>query len=214
MSYQKRSGCRRRWLWQTSLRLGKVRKPRACCWRYIHVYIYIYTHHYIHLSFWNSCGLTTVKPCGTAYFGWKTLGFLFVGVPVCSYSLVDVEVEIHAASCCTLKKFPLQVFGWNSLRFGGTQFFLENRKCVCCSVRRIFTTKPLAIKKRIVNKVSSLLKNKEVQLFGGPNFLFVHFLFFLLINFHPWFLIVFFLTWWLPSSLVWTLYLNRASSLN
>ena len=43
-----------------------------------------------------------MKPCGTAYFGWKTLGFLFVGVPVCSYSLVDVEVEVHAASCCTL----------------------------------------------------------------------------------------------------------------
>lgn len=87
-----------------------------------------------------------MKPCGTAYFGWKTLGFLFVGVPVCSYSLVDVEVEIHAASCCTLKKFPLQVFGWNSLRFGGTQFFFRESEMCMLLVRRIFTTKPLAIK--------------------------------------------------------------------
>lgn len=108
-----------------------------------------------------------MKPCESAYFGWKTLGFLLLVFLYVSVLWLMLKLKFMLPAVVYQRSFPAGLW-------------LEQ-------LEAHLSDYTVAIKKRIVNKVSSLLKNKEIQLFGGPNFLFVPFLVFLLINFHHFF---------------------------
>ena len=86
-------------------------------------------------SFWNSCGHTNVKPCGTAYFGWKPLGFLlvvFLYVPVFWLMLkFMLPAVVHK------RRFPaglwleqLEVWGRQRLREFGGVYVVGERLCI------------------------------------------------------------------------------------